>query len=75
MFSDDFYIDALGRQATAVDSALVAHDQDLIDGDDNTESARVLAFEVGAYREMMRRATAVQLIVHAAERAQSFRRH
>lgn len=75
MFSNDFYIDALGRQAAAVDSALVAHDQDLIDGDDSAESARVLAFEVGAYREMMLRATPVQLIVHAAERAQSFHRH
>lgn len=75
MFSDDFYIDALGRQAAAVDRASVAQAQDLVDGLDDTESARVLAFEVGAYREMMHRATAVQLIVHAAERAQSFHRH
>lgn len=74
MFSDDFYIDALGRQAEAVDSASVAHDQDLLDGNDGDETARVLAFEVGAYRTLLARATPVQNIVHAAERATSFHR-
>lgn len=74
MFSDDFYIDTLGRQAAAVDRALLEHKQDLVDGADADESAKVLAFETGAYVEMMQRATPVQLIVHAAERARSFHR-
>lgn len=72
MFSDDFYIDALGRQAAATDAASIVHAQVLTDGDDDTDAARVLAFEVGVYREMMMRATPLQLIVHAAERAQTF---
>lgn len=72
MFSDDIYIDALGRQAAAVDTAVVAHNQDLVDGLDATESAVIVAYEVARYGDMMSRATAVQLIVHAAERAQSF---
>lgn len=74
MFSDDFYIDVLGRQAVAVDTASRSHAQDLVDGHDDAESARLLAFELGAYQELVRRASAVQLIVHAAERAQSFHR-
>lgn len=74
MFSDDFYIDALGRQAAATDAASMAHAQALIDGHDGTETASVLAFEVGAYRELCLRASPVQLIVHAAEQAQRFRR-
>lgn len=74
MFSDDMYIDALGRQASALDRAVRHHTQVLMDGMDDESAARAVAFETGLYREMMDRATAVQLIVHAAERAQAFPR-
>lgn len=75
MFSDDFYIDALGRQAVATERASIAYNQALVDGEDALEEERALAYEAAEYVRMMNSATPVQLIVHAAERAQSFRGH
>lgn len=75
MLSDDYYIDVLGRQAAATERASTAYSQALIDGHDALPEERALAYEASEYVRMMRAATPVQLIVHAAERAQSFRRH
>lgn len=73
MMTSDYYIDALGRQAAAVERASIAYSQALVDGSDAESEERVLAYEADAYVRMVKTATPVQLIVHAAERAQSFR--
>lgn len=73
MITPDHYIDALGRQAAAVERASIAYSQALVDGEDAAQEERVLAYEADAYVRMMKDATPVQLIVHAAERAQTYR--
>lgn len=73
MLSDDHYIDALGRQAAATERASIAYSQALLDGESGQSEECALEHESTEYLRLLKSATPVQLIVHAAERAQSFR--